>query len=73
MVEEFPSDFFADADVRKAFNYAFDYESYIEQVAMGLGSKPYGVAPAILEYVDTTQPWYDYDLDKAEEHFQKGL
>ena len=68
-----PSDFFADADVRKAFNYAFDYESYIEQVAMGLGSKPYGVAPAILEYVDTTQPWYDYDLDKAEEHFRKAF
>lgn len=68
-----PSDFFKDIDVRKAFNYAFDYEAYIEQVAMGQGSKAYTVAPAILPYVNTDKPWYDFDLDKAEEHFRKAF
>lgn len=68
-----PPDFFNDVDVRKAFNYAFDYDSYIEQVAMGQGSKAYGVVPAVLPYVNTDKPWYSYDLDKAEEHFRKAF
>ena len=68
-----PSDFFADVHVRRAFCYAFDYETYINDVALGLGSKPYGPAPASLPFVDKTQPWYEYDLEAAAEEFKKAF
>lgn len=68
-----PPDFFADVNVRKGFAYSFDYDSYIEQVAMGQGSKPYGVVPAVLPYVNKEQPWFRYDLKKAEEYFRKAF
>ncbi|HHV55905.1 MAG TPA: ABC transporter substrate-binding protein [Firmicutes bacterium] len=68
-----PPDFFADIHVRKAFNYAFDYETYIKEVAMGAGSKPYGPAPAVLPFVNKNRPWYSFDLKKAEEEFKQAF
>lgn len=65
-----PTDFFSDVHVRRAFCYAFDYDTYINDVALGLGSKPYGPAPASLPFVDKEQTWYEHDLAKAAEEFK---
>ncbi|NLJ74321.1 MAG: ABC transporter substrate-binding protein [Firmicutes bacterium] len=68
-----PSNFFADINIRKAFNYSFDYDSYLEYVAMGAGTMPVGLAPQVLPYVNPDQEWYSYDLDKATEYFKKAF
>ena len=68
-----PSDFFNDVHVRKAFCMAYDYDAYINEVALGAGSKPVGPAPSSLPYVDTTQAWYDFDLKAAAEEFKKAF
>lgn len=68
-----PPDFFSDVNVRRAFCYAFDYDTYINDVALGLGSKPYGPAPASLPFVDTNQEWYEFDLEKATEEFKQAF
>ena len=68
-----PSDFFNDVHVRKAFCMAYDYDAYIDEVALGAGSKPVGPAPSSLPYVDTTQAWYDFDLKAAAEEFKKAF
>jgi len=68
-----PSDFFADVHVRRAFNCAFDYAAYIEDVAMGLGFKPYGAAHQVLPFIDKDIPWYDFDPDAAAEEFKKAF
>lgn len=68
-----PPDFFADIHVRKAFCSSFDYDSYINKVAMGMGSKPYGPAPASLPFVNKKQPFYKFDLKLAEKEFQAAF
>lgn len=65
-----PTNFFSDVHVRRAFCYAFDYDTYINDVALGMGSKPYGPAPASLPFVDKEQTWYEHDLKKAAEEFK---
>lgn len=68
-----PSDFFADVDVRKAFNYSFDYQAFLEEVAHGAGVTPKGPIPQSLPYVNPDQEYYTHDLTKAEEHFKKAF
>lgn len=68
-----PSDFFADVDIRKAFNYSFDYQAYLDEVAEGAGVIPKGPIPQILPYVNPDQEYYTKDLAKAEEHFRKAF
>ena len=68
-----PSDFFADVDIRKAFNYSFDYEAYLNEVAEGAGVIPKGPIPQILPFVNLDQEYYTHDLAKAEEHFKKAF
>lgn len=68
-----PSDFFADADVRRAFNYSFDYQAFLEEVAHGAGVTPKGPIPQSLPYVNLDQEYYTHDLEKAEEHFRKAF
>ncbi|MFB6290818.1 MAG: ABC transporter substrate-binding protein [Candidatus Bipolaricaulia bacterium] len=63
-----PSNFFNDIKVRKAFNYAFQYEAFINQVLQGMGYKTNGPVPKNMEpfYNDNIKP-YSYNLDKAKE------
>jgi peptide/nickel transport system substrate-binding protein len=68
-----PSNFFADVNVRRAFAYAFDYDTYIQQVMEGRALKPVGPAPQILPYVNKNQEWFKYDLKKAEAEFKKAF
>lgn len=67
-----PSDFFADADVRKGFAYAFDYEAFLEQAMQGRGERAYGPAPAGLVPHTANALHYSFDLQKAAQHFKKA-
>ncbi len=69
-----PADFFSDINVRKGFCYAFDYASYIKDVAKGQGSTPYGPIPiAFKSFFDTKMEKYNYNPKKAEEYFKKAF
>ncbi|HEY8391610.1 MAG TPA: ABC transporter substrate-binding protein [Capillibacterium sp.] len=69
-----PPDFFSDINIRKAFCYAFDYDSFIKEVVLGEASVPYGVIPqALSAFFDPNAPRYSYDLKKAEEYFKKAF
>lgn len=67
-----PSDFFADADVRKAFSYAFDYEAFLQQAMEGRAERAYGPAPAGLVPGTVQGKHYTFDLEKAAQHFKKA-
>ena len=64
------SDFFTNEDIRKAFCYAFDYDTYIEDILDNFGTRPTGPIPDGLLGYDPDGPSYNYDLDKAREHFE---
>lgn len=70
--EGIPPDFFSDIDVRKAFNYSFDWETYIRDVSKGEATQARGPIPAALPFHNPEQPVYKLDLKKAEEHFRKA-
>ncbi|MBU2510764.1 ABC transporter substrate-binding protein [bacterium] len=67
-----PSDFFGDIDVRKGFCYAFDYETFINDVLLGAGQKPYGPVLIGFPTANPENPQYTFDLKKAEEHLKKA-
>ena len=67
-----PPDFFSDVDVRKAFNYSFDWQVYIDDVNMGEATQARGPIPASLPFFNPEQPVYQLDLRKAEEHFRRA-
>jgi len=63
-----PSDFFNDIKVRKAFNYAFQYQAFIDQVLQGLGYKTNGPVPKNMQpFYNEDLELYGHDLDKAEQ------
>jgi peptide/nickel transport system substrate-binding protein len=68
-----PSDFFADVNVRKAFAYSFDFDAYLNEVALGAGEIPKGPFPQSLPYVNQDQEYYYNDLEKATEYFKKAF
>ncbi len=67
-----PADFFSDINIRKAFQYTFDWDTYIQDVFLGSAIKPYG--PVLVGYptANPDTPQYYFDLDKAEEYFKKA-
>lgn len=67
--EGIPSDFFADLDVRKAMNYAFDRDAAL-QAGGGLGDLIRTMIPPAVQFYDADQPFYGYDPDRAIEHFK---
>jgi peptide/nickel transport system substrate-binding protein len=64
-----PADFFWDKRVRQAFNWAFDYDAYINGVLAGFGAVPTYLPPAVLGS-DPDAPKYQQDLATAEELFR---
>ncbi len=68
-----PSDFFNDVHVRRAFNYAFDYEAMISEVLLGQSPVPHGPIPECLPFCNKDQKWYQHDLKKAEEEFKTAF
>ena len=65
-----PPDFFADEHVRKAFSYAFDYETFIEDVFLGEATQRTG--PIISGHIGYSpdQFVYPFDMARAEEEFR---
>lgn len=62
-----PQDFFADKRIRQAFNYAFDYDIYIDSFLDGYGARYTSYIPQGVFGYDENAPVYEYDLDKATE------
>lgn len=67
-----PSNFFADKDLRKGFEYAFDYDAFLQESMEGRGERAIGPAPAGLVKYDDGFKRYHFDLEKAKAHFQKA-
>ncbi|MGH9246843.1 MAG: ABC transporter substrate-binding protein [Acidimicrobiales bacterium] len=65
-----PTDFFHDARVRRAFNFAFDYQAFIDGALAGLGGTlPHYLPQGMLGY-DESLPTYETDLAEAEQLFR---
>jgi ABC-type transport system substrate-binding protein len=65
-----PVDFFDDLHVRKAFCYAFDYDTYIADALQGQGiQRGSPVVEGLYGYWEDT-PMYYYDLDEAKAEMQ---
>ena len=65
-----PPDFFADLHVRKAFSYAFDYQTFIDDIFLGEATRRTG--PIISGHIGYSpdQFVYPFDAAKAEEEFR---
>lgn len=70
--EGIPPDFFADPDVRKGFAYAFDYDALMRDTFKGTAQRAKGPIPPGVPGYDPGQPFYSYDLKKAEAHLRKA-
>ncbi|MDP4804969.1 MAG: ABC transporter substrate-binding protein [Candidatus Nanopelagicales bacterium] len=66
-----PSDFFADKRIRQAFNYAFDYDTYINSFLDGYGARYSSYIPQGVFGYDPAAPVYNYDPAKAAELLQQ--
>lgn len=67
-----PTDFFHDPRIRQAFNYAFNYEGFVQGPLAGFGALiPHYMPIGIFGY-DETAPVYAQDLAKAEELFREA-
>jgi peptide/nickel transport system substrate-binding protein len=65
-----PADFFSDIHVRTAFNYCFDWKTYIQQVWNGDAEQALGpIIDGELGF-DPNQAHYSYDPAKCEEEFK---
>jgi peptide/nickel transport system substrate-binding protein len=65
-----PPDFFSDIHVRRAFNYCFDWEAYIQEALVGEAVQNYGVIiPGMLGY-NPNGSHYSFDLDKCQEEIE---
>jgi peptide/nickel transport system substrate-binding protein len=65
-----PTDFFTDIDVRKGFNHAFDWETYIDDALMGEAEQRGSPVLEGLPFYDPDASMYSLDLAKAEEHLR---
>jgi len=65
-----PPDFFTDLDVRKGFNYAFDWERYINDAYIGEAEQRGSPVVEGLPFYNPDASMYSLDLDKAEEYLQ---
>jgi len=68
-----PSDFFNDLNVRKGFNYAFDANTYIEDVMEGVAFRPATCIPFGVAYFDPELAPYPYDPDLAEAYLREAF
>lgn len=68
-----PANFFADLNVRRAFNYAFDRDRYIREITSGTGRPRTMALPSTFLGYDRTIPTYPYNRTKAIEAFKKAF
>jgi ABC-type transport system substrate-binding protein len=65
-----PPDFFSDLNIRKAFNYSFDWTTYISDALDGNGVQRGSPVVEGLYGYDPTTPMYSYDTAAAETAFK---
>jgi peptide/nickel transport system substrate-binding protein len=65
-----PPDFFSDVHIRKAFNYCFDWDTFIKDVMVGEGVQTLTIPVAGMPGYDANAPHYTYDPDKCTEEFK---
>ena len=65
-----PADFFADVHIRKAFNYAFDWDTFITDVLQGEAVQSMQLPLAGMPGYDPNAPHYTFDLEKSAEEFK---
>ena len=65
-----PADFFSDIHVRKAFNYCFDWDTFIEDVRMGESKQRRGPIIEPMFGFNPDQEIFTYDLEKCAEEFE---
>jgi len=68
-----PSEFFNDANLRKAFAYAFEYQTYIDDVlGVAGGYRMHGPVPNAFAWAYDERPdlYYNYDMEKAVEEMK---
>ena len=67
-----PLDFFQDVRVRQAFNYAFDYQGYVDGILGGLGGRNSFILPVEMYGYDPDAPIYETDPAMAEQLFTEA-
>jgi len=65
-----PPDFFADVHIRKAFSYAFDWQTYITDVYKGEAVQSLEIPLPGMPGYDANAPHYTMDLTKAADEFK---
>jgi peptide/nickel transport system substrate-binding protein len=65
-----PADFFNDEHVRKAFNYCFDWDTFIKDVMVGEGVQTLTIPVAGMPGFDLNAPHYTYDAAKCTDEFK---
>lgn len=67
-----PPDFFSDIHVRKAFNYCFNYDAFIQDAQNGEGIRNNGpIIVGMLGY-NPDGPMYEFSLDKCKEEMDQA-
>jgi peptide/nickel transport system substrate-binding protein len=68
-----PTDFFHDPRIRQAFNYAFDYEAFLNGPLSGFGEfNPHFIPQGIFGYDPEAPVYGKQDLAKAEQLFREA-
>jgi peptide/nickel transport system substrate-binding protein len=68
-----PAEFFNDVHLRKAFSYAFEYQTYIDEVlGVAGGYLTHGPVPKAFEWAYNDDPalYYNFDMEKATEEMK---
>lgn len=65
-----PADFFGDVHIRKAFNYCFDWDTYIQDIFQGEAIQSKGLIIEDMPGWNEDNPTYSFDLAKCEEEFK---
>ncbi len=60
-------------NVRKAFSYAFDYQTFIDTITNGFGVQGQGPIPRGMFGHNDSAYVYTYDLDKAVDYWNKAM
>ncbi len=65
-----PSDFFSDPHIRKAMNYCFDWDTFVNDIYRGEATQSYTLALAGMPGYDLAAAHYSFDVAKCEEEFK---
>jgi peptide/nickel transport system substrate-binding protein len=65
-----PADFFTDVHVRKAFNYCFDWDTYINDIFSGEAVQSKSLAIEDMPGYNEDDPTYNFDLAQCEAEFK---